>query len=106
MENDIQSCLAIENNKTALACLKKVIAEFPDKGACKPKLVLLVDDICAPCEEEIAIHKNDIEKGIIQKITFSSPEGKAIAKKNDIRIAPSLILLDCYDNLILPEEPV
>ena len=104
MKDKTQSCLVIENNKTALACLKKVISEFPDNGGCKPKLVLLVSNDCDPCDEETALHKADIEKGIIQKITFNSPEGRAIAQKNNISTVPSLILLDCYNNLILPEE--
>jgi len=102
-EKDTQDCLAIENDNTALACLKKVVAEYADKPGCRPKLVLLVKDGCVPCREEAALHADDIAKGVIQKIDFHSPEGMAIAKKNDINFIPSLILLDCNDNLIMPD---
>ena len=101
-EKDTQDCLAIEENQAALACLKKVVAQYSSSDVCRPKLVLLVQDGCIPCKEETSLHADDIARGIIQKINISSPEGLAIAKRNDIKFIPSLILLDCQDNLILP----
>ena len=101
-EKDTQTCLAIEENKSALACLKRVIAQYSGSDVCRPKLVLLVQEGCVPCKEETTLHAEDIAKGIIQKIYFESPEGMAIARKNDIAFIPSLILLDCHDNLIYP----
>lgn len=101
-EQDTQDCLAIEENKTALACLKKVVAQYSGSDICRPKLVLLVQDRCIPCKEEVALHVEDIAKGIVQTINISSPEGLAIAKKNGIELIPSLILLDCQNNLIEP----
>ena len=102
-EQDTQDCLAIEENKSALDCLKRVVAQYSGSDICRPKLVLLAQDNCIPCREETTLHAEDIAKGIIQKISYDSPEGLAIAKKNDISLIPSLVLLDCHDNLIMPD---
>ncbi len=101
-EKDTQDCLAIDDDNSALACLKRVVAEYSKSAVCRPKLVLLVQDRCIPCKEETALHAEDITRGIIQKINVASPEGLAIAEKNDISLIPSLILLDCHNNLIMP----
>jgi len=101
-EEDTQECLAIEEDQAALTCLKKVVAQYSESDICRPKLVLLVQDGCVPCKEETALHADDIAKGIVKKVNISSSEGIAIAKKNDIELIPSLILLDCRDNLIMP----
>lgn len=101
-EKDTQDCLAIPNDKTALNCLKKVVSEYSNSNVCRPKLVLLTAEWCDPCKGEEALHADDIAKGIIQEITFDSPEGLEIAKKNDIAHIPSLVLLDCHNNLIMP----
>ena len=99
-EQDTQDCLAIEEDTAALDCLKKVVTQYSKSDVCRPKLVLLVQDGCEPCKEESARHANDIARGIIQKINVQSPEGLAITKKNGIDLIPSLILLDCQDNII------
>ena len=101
-EKDTQDCLAIENDKTALNCLKKVVSEYSNSDICRPKLVLLTAKWCDPCKGEEALHADDIAKGIIREIAFDSPEGLEIAKKNDIEFIPTLILLDCHNNLIMP----
>ena len=101
-EKATQDCLAIESDKAALDCLKSVVAQYSGSDVCRPKLVLLVQDNCIPCKEETALHADDIANGIVQKVLFTSPEGMAIAKKNNIQAVPSLILLDCQDNLIFP----
>jgi len=101
-EQDTQDCLAIENNKAALNCLKKVVLEYSGSKVCRPKLVLLTAKWCDPCKGEEALHADDIAKGIIQEVSFDSPEGLEIAKKNDIEFIPSLVLLDCNNNLIMP----
>jgi len=101
-EKDTQDCLAIEENQKALACLKKVVAQYSKSDVCRPKLVLLVQDGCIPCKEETVLHADDIARGIVKKINVASPEGKAIAAKNDIDLIPSLILLDCHDKIIMP----
>ena len=80
-EEDTQECLAIKDNKTALSCLKKVVSEYSKSDVCRPKLVLLTSKGCLPCKGEAALHADDIAKGIIQQIDFTSPEGRAITKK-------------------------
>ncbi len=101
-EQDTQNCLAIEEDNAALACLKKVVAQYSGSDVCRPKLVLLVQEGCLPCKGEIALHADDIAKGVVEKIDVDSPKGREIAKKNDIYAMPSLLLLDCHDNLIMP----
>lgn len=101
-EKDTQDCLTIEDNNSALACLKKVVAQYSGSNICRPKLVLLVQEGCVPCKEETALHASDIAAGIVKKISVNSPEGLAIARKNNISLIPSLILLDCQDNIIEP----
>ncbi len=103
-EQDTQDCLAIEEDKAALTCLKKVVRQYSGSAVCRPKLVLLVKDGCIPCKGETALHKDDISKGIVEKIVIDSPRGRAIAERNDIYAVPSLLLLDCQDNLIMPES--
>lgn len=101
-ERDTQNCLVIEDDTSALDCLKDVVAQYSKSDICRPKLVLLVQKGCVPCKEETTLHADDIAKGIIQKINIESPQGLAIAKKNGIELIPSLILLDCHNNLIMP----
>ena len=103
-EKDTQDCMAIEDDKSALNCLKEVVAQYSGSDVCRPKLVLLVQDGCIPCKEETALHADDIAKGIVKKININSPEGLAIARLNDISLIPSLILLDCHNNLIQPSS--
>lgn len=99
-EKDTQDCLAVEDNKVALDCLKKVVKEFAGSNVCRPRLVLLVQEGCIPCKEEVAIHQADISKGIVEQIDIDSKRGRAIAEKNDIYAVPSVLLLDCNDSLI------
>ena len=99
MKDDTQNCLAIEDDESALTCLKEVVSRA--EGICRPKLVLLVQAECIPCKEEAARHANDIARGIVQKVMVDSPEGLEIVKKNDINSTPSLLLLDCHNKLIV-----
>ena len=94
----------MEENKGALACLKKVVKQYAGDDTCRPKLVLLVQEGCIPCKEEAALHKDDIAMGIVEKIDVDSPRGMAIALDNDIYSIPSLLLLDCRNKLILPAD--
>ena len=45
-----------------------------------------------------------IDEGLIQVIDIDSPEGLAIAAKNEIDAVPSLVLLDCKDKIIYPSD--
>ncbi len=99
-KKDTQDCLAIEEDKAALDCLKKVVRQYAGADICRPKLVLLVQEGCIPCKEEMALHKDDIAMGIVEKIDIDSPRGREIAQGNDIYSIPSLLLLDCKNKLI------
>lgn len=101
-EQDTQDCLAIKDNKSALSCLKKLVKEYSDSDVCRPKLVLLVQKGCGPCKEEMALHADDIAAGIIEKISSDSERGLKIVERNQIEFIPSLLLLDCKDNIIEP----
>lgn len=101
-QKKIDGCFAIEDNQEALACLKKVVGKA--EGTCRPKLVLLTQESCTPCEEERARHKEDIDKGIVKEVSVDTPEGFEIATKNEIEVFPALVLLDCEDKLIFPSD--
>ncbi len=101
-QDEIQKCYAIEDDAKALTCLKKVVKEA--SGDCKPRLVLLTRRGCTPCKEEKEHHKEAITTGTIQEVNLYSPEGQRIAKKNEIDFVPSLILVDCHDNIIYPDD--
>ncbi len=103
-EEETQDCLAIEENKRALDCLKNVVKKYDGTDTCPPKLVLLVQEGCIPCKGEIALHEEDIAKGIVEKIDIDSPRGRAIAQENDIYSIPSLLLLNCKNKLIMFKE--
>lgn len=98
----IDACYAIENDLEALECMKELVRNAT--GSCRPKLVLFTQPNCIPCKEEKATHKAAIAEGIIQEVSITSPEGLAIAAKNEIDFVPALVLLDCQDNLIYPSD--
>lgn len=98
-QDRINECYAIEDNEQALACLKKVVQE---EGTCRPRLVLFTQTNCQSCKQELKRHSQDIGEGIIEEINIDSPEGATIAQKNSIDLIPSLVVLDCHDNIIEP----
>ena len=98
-QSKIHDCYAIEDNSKALACLRKVVQE---KTECRLRLVLFTETKCLPCKEERTRHAEDIGQGIIEEISIDSPIGAAIAQKNGIDFIPSLVVLDCHDNIIDP----
>ena len=100
-EKATQDCLTIEENIQALNCLKKVVRESGG-SSCPPQLVLLVQDGCIPCKEETSLHAADIANGTVRKVNIATPEGLAIAKRNEVNHIPALLLLDCQDNIIEP----
>jgi hypothetical protein len=95
----IEQCYAIEDNKGALDCLKKVTQE---EGPCRSRLVLFTRKGCEGCKEIRQEHKKDLKDGAIEEISISSPEGQAIALKNGLDFVPALVVLDCHDNIIEP----
>lgn len=101
-QKEIDRCFAIENNKKALACMKELVGKA--EGDCCPKLVLLTQESCTPCEEERELHKEDIKKGIVQEVSVDTQEGFDIAALNEIEYFPTLVLLDCNNRLIYPSD--
>ena len=95
-------CYNIADNKKALDCLRELVRT--SNISCRPRLVLFTQGNCVPCSQEKALRQPDIDEGIIQEISISSPEGLAIAAKNEIDFVPALVLLDCHDNIILPPD--
>ena len=102
-QEKIDACYAIVENSLALDCMKELVRDAT-KDKCPPKLVLLTQDNCAPCEEEEALHEEAIKEGIIQKVSVDTDEGMAIAVKNEIDIFPVLILTDCKNKMLYPTE--
>lgn len=98
MPDKIHECLAIKDDKEAFNCAREVVKTSTEP--CKPKIVLLTMEDCSGCEEELALHKADIESGLIKHVKFNSPEGQAIAKINEIEWLPSVLLLDCNNKMI------
>lgn len=100
IQQKFDECYAIENNQKALDCLKDMVKS--SSGGCRPKLVLLTQKYCIPCQEEKALHNADIASGVIQEVSIDSPEGLEIIAKNGIDNIPSLLFLDCNNNLLNP----
>ena len=96
---DLKTCMGMESTKEALACAKDVVMN--SKEECRPKLVLLVSEGCDYCREQEEIHKADISAGIIQRLDIASREGITVVEKNNLEFVPSLIVLDCHDNLLV-----
>ena len=105
----IQACLLMDDPQ-ALNCLEELIKNWPEDQACKPSLVLLTQGNCLPCEEEHELHAEAIAAGIMEVVDIESPRGVDIAKKNDIEMTPTVLLLDCtgmiieQDGKISPKE--
>ena len=99
---EFDKCYAIEGDEESLNCLKELVRT--SSGNCRPKLVLLTQEHCVPCQEEKALRAPDIESGVIQEVSINSTRGLAIIEKNGIDIIPALLLLDCKDNLIYPSD--
>lgn len=98
-QSKIDGCYALEDNKAALDCLKRVVQE---PSPCQARLVLFTQTNCPGCKSELKRHQQDVTEGVIQEINIDSPEGLAIAKKNNIDFVPALVVLDCHDNIIEP----
>lgn len=94
----IRQCYIIENDDEALDCIKKEIAV--SKDACKAKMVLLVQDGCMSCKEQVKRYQEDIAAGRISVIDAKTKEGLEIAKKNELNATPYLLILDCNNMMI------
>lgn len=100
----IKACLGKTDDGEALSCLIETIGALQQaEGICRPQLVLLTQENCNPCDEERAIRKDAISRGIIQEVDINCPRGRQISKNTEVNWTPALLPLDCEDNLI--EEP-
>lgn len=94
----LQECMASDD---ALSCAIETIDMIPeDLQACKPRLVLFIQDDCVPCAEDRAKYAVLLANGQVTEIDANSPEGKAIMDQNNLEATPSLVLLDCENKLI------
>ena len=99
----VQGCLAIEDNMKSLGCLKKAVRKFSQaEGVCRPRIVLLTQDLCDSCKEEKSSLRKSIDAGEIVEVSLEMPEGRDIARRNGIDFVPAVLLLDCNNNLIDP----
>ena len=100
----IQACLGKTDDGEALSCLEETVsALLLVEGICRPQLVLLTQANCDPCDEERAVRKDSIARGVIKEVDINSPRGRQISVKTGVNWTPSLLPLNCHDNLI--EEP-
>ena len=101
----VDECYATPNDKEALECVKDFVRKAQYwVPSCRPKLILLTQERCVPCNEEKATHKKAIDEGLIQVLDIDTPEGRVIATKNEVELLPALLLLDCQDMVIYPSD--
>jgi hypothetical protein len=98
-EDKIRQCYGIDDDRQALSCVKREVAEF--KGECKPRLVLLVKKGCEGCAESKDQFREDIKAGTVRPVDITSEEGKHLARLNGISTVPSFLVLDCTDKAIV-----
>jgi len=98
-QSKIDECYSKEDNKEALDCLRELVQQ---PSPCRLRLVLFTQENCQSCKSEAKRYSDDIKAGIIEEVSLDSPEGTRIAMKNGIDFVPSLVVLDCHDNLIEP----
>ena len=102
MTEQIKSCLKISNNDKAMTCILDAISNQA-KETCPARFVFLYSQNCPPCKAEEARLKKSIDNGMIRKVSIESPEGMAIAAKNEVDWTPALLILDCNNSLILED---
>jgi hypothetical protein len=97
----IQACLAMKDNAGAMSCLKDTIEEAQTMPkVCPPKLVLFTQPECDFCDNERKHLQDDIDKGLVEEISVDTPEGEVIAKRNEIEVTPSVVLMNCRNKVI------
>lgn len=94
----VQDCM---DDPDALSCALETIESIPDDlAALRPRLVLLTQDGCEPCQAGRTKYEELIAQGKVKEMDANTPEAQAIMAKNNLEGTPSLVLLDCHDNLI------
>lgn len=85
----------------AISCALENIEAIPDElELCKPRIVLFTAQDCEHCSPEREKFQPLLEQGKITEIDADTPAGQAIMDRNNLEFVPSLVLLDCNDNLI------
>ncbi|MDZ4263826.1 MAG: hypothetical protein U1B30_16030 [Pseudomonadota bacterium] len=94
----LQDCM---DDPDALSCALETIESIPDEMKdLRPRLVLFTQDGCGPCQEGREKYQGLIQQGKVTELDANTPEGIAIMSRNNLDATPSLVLLDCHDNLI------
>lgn len=85
-----------------LGCVTDLLATIPEevKAICRPQLFLLTQEDCEVCAESKTELKPMLDSGVIKERKIFMGDGKRIAQKNNLTMAPSLVLVDCQDNLL------
>ena len=89
------------NAADALESIIEIGKQVPDMpGLCKPKVVLLTQPACLHCKDFKILYREYLAEGSIVELDIRQGEGGAIAELNNIDGTPSLLVLDCENNLI------
>ena len=98
IDSMIQECLESDDG---LECLVSAFNDMPTgKNLCKPRLVMLTDPDCPHCEDMKTVHGGLLSTGVAEEVLAVSKRGSAISQLDGVYGVPSLLLLDCNDQLI------
>ena len=63
--------------------------------ACRPKLILLIQDHCVGCNSAKKELRHLIDTGLVAVISADTDEGQQIMASNNLVHTPTIALLDC-----------
>ncbi len=96
---DTQNCFDTDDGEEAINRVRALVKTYA-KAACAPKFILLTQPDCVPCDEARERFADGIKDGSIRTVSLDSQEGIKIVDKNKISAIPTLLLLDCQDQVI------
>ena len=102
MDKTLTRCINLPDKDEALSCLKSRIKD--DSGSCKARFVFLESSNCDSCKKARNEIKRDIKNEVITVCDIDSEEGKDIMRRNSLSYVPALLLLDCHNRIIYPDE--
>ena len=102
MDQAIEECQESDpEGENALGCVLDAIEELPeDLGHCLPRLTLLTQEDCVPCDDTRLSLRPLIDAGKIDEVDIATNEGLKLMADNDLLYTPTLALLDCNGNLM------
>ena len=103
IEDRVRKCLVTDDKTKVLGCIESEI-KGNKEIECAPRLVLLYLDGCGGCEEAKKQFADKIASGVITPVNIHTEEGLKIAQANGVSAVPALLILDCSNNAIRPEE--